>query len=158
MKGIALQFSFDIFVWFWIRVILTSWNQLGVSQIKLLCESFQALRVATTQYQDKVSQTTAIYFLTVLDAKSQSSRCWQVCFLLRSCSLACIRPLLAVSSHGLSLCLHIPLQLRSPVIQMQCPTFRTFNLTASLKTLSPNAVTLRVRTSTFENKGREDGL
>ena len=56
---------------------------------------------------------------------SHSARCWkskfkmlQVWFLLQSCFLACIRPLIAISSRGLSLCVHITRHLRSPVIQM----------------------------------------
>ena len=110
----------------------------------------------------QIGTFTAVYFFTLLVARSLRPRLWHVWLLLRSLSLTCGWHLLTCS-HGLpvcicipatSLCVHVSSSYRDASQVGLGPTqWPRFKVIASLKVLSPNPViskVLGVRASTYE--------
>lgn len=106
-------------------------------------------RAALTEWHRPVgvNKRNPFFFFTVLEAGNSRSRCWPVCFLLKSLSLACSWPFLYKHTSQVSL----PLLIRTPVLLNKGPTLLTSVI--SLRSLSPNTVTLGVRASTHDFEG-----
>ena len=122
--------------------------------------SYASAKAATVKYHRLDGFTDRNLFLTVVEAGSSRSRCWQMWFLLSPPSLApggCFSP----SPHTafyLCTCLSMVsllLLIRTPVLLDEGLILMTsFNLNFLFGVLSPNTVMLIVRASTCEFGGK----
>lgn len=79
-------------------------------------------------HDDRYGGTVGGLVFTVVEAGSPGSRCWPICFLLKSLSFACRSPFLCMHTSLVSL----PLLIRTPVLLDKSPTLVT-SLTCYLR-------------------------